>query len=112
MTGKASGRMYRDDDRIKHFYASDEEADSAGLDEDQRYVEVRYDDASCTTVDEIVTAGLHLEMMDEDRCWMNVNGLHVWFVARRVKGSRRLRLAVTCYADTCTPVVVEKGITE
>lgn len=117
MSGRASGRMSATTDRIKHFRASDDDAEYAGFDEDQRHVEVRYDreqessDPNAWTVDEIVMAGVHLEAMDVDSVWMDLNGLSVWLRAVRVKGERRPRLIVTCYPNACTPVVVEQETT-
>lgn len=102
-TGRG-GRHSPDDARHAHFRATDYEY---GVDP---YVEVRYDETSGhpeqRTIDEIVTETLHLEMMSEDTCWMDVLGLHVWMRAVRVKGQRGLRLLVTCQPSDCEPVVV------
>lgn len=98
------GRMYADDATTRHFRADPD----YGLTGEHRYVEVRYFDASCTEVDEICTESVHLEMMDEDKCWMDVAGLHVWFNIVPVKGSRRKRLVVTCFPSYCKPFVIQE----
>lgn len=33
------------------------------------------------TLDEVVTGGVHLEQMDEDKFWCSFDGIHVWFTA-------------------------------
>lgn len=116
--GADSGRMYRDTERIRHFQCSDDAAAYYGLRDGHRFVEVRYDhhpdetDPDVWTVDEIVTPGLHLEMLDQDTCWMNIKGVHVVIRAVRVKGQRELRLLVTCFPADATPVTVERGSAE
>lgn len=105
-----SGRCYPDSERIRHFVADDD----AGLDGEHRYVEVRYhedpdDDPVSATIDEICTTQVHLEQMDDDSYWMSVCGVHVWFTASRQKGTRKLRIDVTCFPNTAQPHVVKPG---
>lgn len=113
-----SGRCYSDTKDIKHFKAS-RDGGVSELRGEHRFVEVRYDrtpegldlrdDYDRRPVDEICTTQTHLEMMDEDACWMSICGLHVWIRAIRVKGQRKLRLVVTCFPSGCTPYVVKPG---
>lgn len=77
-SGLMDGRMYPDSPRLKHFRQPKREAYAHGR---HAEVEVRFDDDTCQTVDEIVTTQVHLEMMDTDACWMDINGVHVWFRA-------------------------------
>lgn len=101
--------MYPDSPKIKHFIEEKQSAKSRDLKGQHQYVEVRYDDESCETVDEIVTTQVHLEGMSESAVWMDINGLHVWFHAKRVKGQREPILEVTCFPNTCTLIEVKKG---
>ena len=50
-----------------------------------RKTEVRYEDDRLFVLDEIVAAGVHLEMMSDTTCWMKINGLVVWFTIQKRK---------------------------
>ena len=96
-------------DRIKHFRMSDRDAKFAGLKDHQRTIEVRYDsdssvaDGDQRTIDEIVMAGVHLEMMAEDACWIDIGGFSIWLRAVPVKGRQKPRLVVSGYPNGCVP---------
>lgn len=96
-THDTGGRMYPDSDKIRHFIAK---KGSRPVEGEHRYVEVRYDDATRTDVDEICTTQLHLERMSDNQIWMEINGVHVWITTPRA------RVRVTCFPDTAEPVEV------
>lgn len=59
------------------------------------------DDGGQRAVDEILTSQVHMEMMDESNCWMDVLGLRVWIRAMRVKGQASPRLVITASPESC-----------
>lgn len=87
--------------RSEVYLTGPETAKRAGLRGADRRIEVRYDDETADptgeqeTVDEVVTRTVHLEGMAEDAVWLDVQGMHVWIRAVRVKGRQRPRLVVT-----------------
>lgn len=98
------------------FFTDSDEAKRRGLKGAQRRIEVRweaipereFDDSGQRVIDEIIATGCRLEMMDESNCWMDVNGLRVWFRAVRVKGQREPRLYVTAEPESCSPVETKR----
>jgi hypothetical protein len=65
-------------------------------------VEVRFDDDSCQTIDEVCTSQIHLERMDDNSIWMSINGYHVWITTPRA------RITVTGYPNGCEEYVVKQ----
>jgi hypothetical protein len=100
-------------DETARFQADPDDAKRYGLRPHQRGIEVRYETipgrehcpCGCAqrAIDEILSVGLHREMMDESNCWMGVLGLRVWIQAVHVKGQRKPRLVVTAEPDGCIP---------
>lgn len=90
----------------EQYIATKERAKKRGLKGQHAYVTVRYDEPSRLdgqrTVDEIITTQMHMERMDEDELWMDVNGLRVTFYAEHARpGQQRLRLVVVCEPEEC-----------
>ena len=59
-------------------------------------VEVRYDDETCQTIDEVVTPDIHLERMDINKVWLSVNGFHIWITT-----GPRAAISITGSPDDC-----------
>ena len=97
----SGGRCLSDTDRIRHYRADRDSGYPRGR---HGEVEVRYDTDACTTIDEICTTQLHLEMDDTDSAYMILNGLRVtiWAVKRGV-------LSITAEPESCTPFTVAPG---
>lgn len=87
----------RTTERIKHYQSED--TSQKGWNRD---VEVRFDDESCQTIDEVCTSQIHLERMDSNSIWMNINGYHVWI------RTPRAAIQVTGYPSDCTEYVVKQ----
>lgn len=93
------GRMYRDNDKTEHFRSDDIRGRHGE-------VEVRYDDESRETIDEIVTTQIHLERMSRNAIWMSINGYHVWITTPRAQ------ITITGSPEGCAPFVVKRGTAE